>query len=94
MFVSHTKHTQQKINKSTSFAFDNMYYVNFIIKEQESVPWCGEIQNQRLEVLGNTFNLHSNSTCAQEVFSLNQFICVCSRENKRVSNTHIQTISF
>ena len=51
-----------KINGSTSFAIDNMYYVNFRIKEQESVPWCGEIQNQRSEVLGKTFNLHSNST--------------------------------
>ena len=31
MFVSHTKHTQQKINESTSFAIDNMYYVSFRI---------------------------------------------------------------
>ena len=31
MFVSHTKHTQQKINKYTSFAIDNMYYINFRI---------------------------------------------------------------
>ena len=29
MFVSHTKHTQWKFNGSTSFAIDNMYYVNF-----------------------------------------------------------------
>ena len=29
MFVSHTKHTQWKINGSISFAIDNMYYVNF-----------------------------------------------------------------
>ena len=71
MFVLHTKHMHQKINGSTSFAIDNMYYVNFKIQEQESVPWCGKIQNQRLEVLGNTFNLHSNSTYAQEVWSLN-----------------------
>ena len=81
---------QRKINRSISFAIDNMYYVNFRIQEQESVPWCGEIQKQRLEVLGNTFNLHSNSTYAQEIWSLNQFICVCLRESKRVSNTHIQ----
>ena len=40
--------------------------------KQESVPWCGEFQKQRLEVLGNTFNLNSNSTNAQEVWSLNQ----------------------
>ena len=30
-FVSHTKHRQQKINGSTSFAIGNMYYVNFNI---------------------------------------------------------------
>ena len=64
MFVSHTKHMQWKINRSTSFTIDNMYYVNFRIQEQDSVPWCGEFQKQRLEVLVNTFNLHSNSTNA------------------------------
>ena len=63
----HTKHTQQKINGSTSFVTDNMYHVNFRTLQQENVPWCSEIQNQRLEVLGNTLNLHSNSTFAQEV---------------------------
>ena len=31
MFVSHTKHTQWKINGSTLFAIDNMYYVNLKI---------------------------------------------------------------
>ena len=71
MFVSHTKHTQWKINGSTSFAINNMYYVNFRIQEQESVPWCGEFQKQRLEVLGNTFNFHSNSTYTQEVWYFN-----------------------
>ena len=29
MFVLHTKHMQRKINGSTLFAIDNMYYVNF-----------------------------------------------------------------
>ena len=43
MFVSHTKHTQQKINGSTSFAIDNMYYANLRIQEQISVPRCSEI---------------------------------------------------
>ena len=33
MFVSHTKYTQLKINKSTSFAIDNMYYISFRIQE-------------------------------------------------------------
>ena len=73
IFVSHTKLMQQKINGSTSFAIDNMYYVNFGIQEQESVPWYDEIQNQRLEALRNTLNLHFDSTCAQKVWSLNQF---------------------
>ena len=62
MFVSHTKHMQRKINVSTSFAIDNMYYVSFRIEEQENVLWCSEIQNKILELLGNTFNRHSNST--------------------------------
>ena len=70
MFVSHTKHTQRKINGSTSFGIDNMYYANFRVQEQVSVPWFNEIQNQRLEVLENTFNLHSNSTlCPRSVVS-------------------------
>ena len=51
-----------KKNGSTSLENDNMCYVSFRTREQECVPWCGEIQNQRSEVLGKTFNLHSNST--------------------------------
>ena len=47
-----------------------------------------------VEVLGNTFNLHFNSTYAQKVWSLNQFICMCLRENKRVTYTHIHTIFY
>jgi len=31
LFVSHIKHMQWKINGSTSFPIDNMYYVNFRI---------------------------------------------------------------
>ena len=49
MFVSHTKYTQRKISGSTSFAIDNMYYVNFRIQEQESVPWCGEFQKPKIK---------------------------------------------
>ena len=45
-------------NGSTSLENDNMCYVSFRIREQECVSWCGEIQNQRSEVLGKTFNLH------------------------------------
>ena len=52
----------EKKNGSTSLENDNMCYVSFRIREQECVPWCGEIQNQRSEVLRKTFNLHSNST--------------------------------
>ena len=39
---------QRKINRSTSFTIDNMYYVNFRIQEQESVPWCGEFQKPKI----------------------------------------------
>ena len=46
MVVSHTKHTQWKINESISFAIGNMYFVNFRIYEQESVSWCGEFQKK------------------------------------------------
>ena len=46
MFVLHITHTQRKINESASFAIDNMYYVNFRIYAQESVPWCGEFQDK------------------------------------------------
>ena len=49
-------------NGSTSLENDNICYVSFGIREEECVPWCGEIQYQRSEVLGKTFNLHSNST--------------------------------
>ena len=49
-------------NGSTSLENDNMCFVSFRIREQEYVPWCGEIQNQISEVLGKTFNLLSNST--------------------------------
>ena len=48
MFISHKKHTQRKINGSTSFAIDNMYYISFRIYKQESVHWCGEIQKQKI----------------------------------------------
>ena len=41
---------QRKKNGSTSLENDNMCYVSFKIREQECVPWCGEIQNQRSEV--------------------------------------------
>ena len=39
---------QRKINRSTSFTIDNMYYVNFRIQEQESVPWCGEFLKPKI----------------------------------------------
>ena len=53
---------QRKINGSTSFTIDNMCHISFWIREQENVPWSGENQNRRSEVLEKTFNLHSNST--------------------------------
>ena len=57
----HVLYVAEKLNGSTSLENDNMCYVSFIIREQECVPWCSKIQNQRSEVLGKTFNLHSNS---------------------------------
>ena len=50
---------------------DNMYYVIFKIREQDSVPWCGEIQNKRLEVLENTLIFTPIPLYAQEVWYLN-----------------------
>ena len=55
-------HSGSDKHGSILFIIDNMHYVILRIWEQDNVPWCGEIQNKRLEVLGNTFNLHSNST--------------------------------
>ena len=42
----------RKNNGSTSFAIDNMCYVNFRIWEQKSVPWCDEFQNKVCKHLG------------------------------------------
>ena len=60
--IPYKTHSGSNIHGSISFMIDNMHYVILRIWEQDSVPWCGEIQNKILEVLGNTFNLHSNST--------------------------------
>ena len=81
MFASHTKHTQRKINGSTSFAIDNRHYESFRIKEQESVPWCGEIQN-RMKKYSGTLSIYTPIPLdAQDVWSLNQFYV--SRENMK-----------
>ena len=56
-----------KINGSTSFVIDNMYYVSFWIWEQECIPWCAEIQNQRSEVLGKTLIFTPIPLNAQDV---------------------------
>ena len=55
---------QQKINGSTLFVIDNMYYVISKFKNKRAYFGVVKFKNQRLEVLGNTFNLHSNSTFA------------------------------
>ena len=82
------KHTQLKINGSTSFVIDNMYYVSFRIYEKESIPWCSEIQNRRPKVLGKTFNLHSNSTwCPRCVVSQS----VSKERIKSVQHSHKNT---
>ena len=62
-------------------------------KVLEKVFWTREctlvrwISKQRSNVLGKTFNLHSNFTNAQDVWSFNQLYVL---ERMRVSNTHIQ----
>ena len=68
--IPYKTHSGSDIHGSISFMIDNMHYVILRIWEQDSVSWCGEIQNKKLEVLGNTFNLHSNSTfCPRSVVS-------------------------
>ena len=68
--IPYKTHSGSNKHGSISFMIDNMHYMILRIWEQDSVPWCGEIQNKRLEVLGNTFNLHSNSTLRpRSVFS-------------------------
>ena len=59
--IPYKTHSESDKHGSISFMIDNMHYVILRIWEQDA-PWCSEIQNKRLEVLGNTFNLHSNST--------------------------------
>ena len=46
--IAYKTYAAEKINGSTSFAIDNMYYVSFKIWEQECVLWCGEIQNLKI----------------------------------------------
>ena len=60
MFVSYTRYMQWKINIFTSFAIDNIYHVNF--KNKKVYFGVVKFKNKILEVLENTFNLHSNST--------------------------------
>ena len=60
------------------------------VRTKESVPWYGEFQNQRSEVLENTFNLHFNSTCTQEVWSLNQlYVYILEKIIKCPTTTYI-----
>ena len=74
-----------KLNRSTSFTIYNMHYVNFRIQVWESIPWSGEFQKTKIETLVNTFNLHSNFTNAQEVWTLNWL----QMKNLRVTYTHL-----
>ena len=59
--IPYKTHSGSNKHGSISFMINYMHYVILRIWEQDA-PWCSEIQNKRLEVLGNTFNLHSNST--------------------------------
>ena len=84
--IPYKTHCGSDKHGSISFMIDNMHYVILRIWE-DSVPWCGEIQNKRLEVLGNNLIFTPIPLYAQEVWSLNQFL----RENNRVvslAHTH------
>ena len=60
-------------NGSTSLENDNMCYVSFRIREQECVPWCGEIQIKDQKFLGRLLIFTPIPLDAQDVWSLNQF---------------------
>ena len=62
---------QQKKNASTSLENDNMCYVSFRIREQECVPWCGEIQIKDQKFLGRLLIFTPIPLDAQDVWSLN-----------------------
>ena len=73
-FVGKIRCAQRKklINRSTSFAIDNKHYVSFRIREQESVPWCGGIQNfEDQTFLGRLSIFTPIPLDAQDVWSLN-----------------------
>ena len=71
---------QRKINGFTSFAIDNMHYVNFRIQEQESVPWCGEFQNEDYNHLG-TLLIFTPIPLTPKMCGLSISYMKCLREN-------------
>ena len=79
---------QCKINGSTPFAIDNMHYVNFRIQEQEGVPWYGEFQNKDRKHLGILL-IFTPIPLTPKMCGLSISYMKCSKENSRVSNTHI-----
>ena len=78
--ISYKTHNGSNKHRSTSFKKDNTQ--SWILESRiESVPWCNEIQKQNLRMpLINIPIPHY----AWEVWSLNQFTCMRSRENKSV----------
>ena len=79
-FVSHTKHTQRKNNGFTSFTIDNMYYVNFRIYEQESVPRYGEFKTKNQKYLGTLLIFTLISLVLKKCgLSINLYVCVQGR---------------
>ena len=86
--IQNTQRKQQKY-RSTFMRDDMLPWI--LEKRIESVPWCSEIQKQDLrKPLINIPIPHGT----QDVWSLNQFTHMCSRENKKLAYTHIHTISI
>ena len=69
--ISYKTHSGSNKRGSISFMMDNMHYVNLEFKNK--IVYLGAVKLKKkkwLYVLGNTFNLHSNSTlCPKSVVS-------------------------
>ena len=69
-FVGNMHIRSGKLNRSTSFTIYNMHYVNFRIQVERAYLEAVNFKT-KIKPLGYNFNLHSNSTNAQEVWTLN-----------------------
>ena len=65
------------------------FCISYKTHSESNKHGCNEIQNQDLRIPLIFISIPHG---AQEVWSLNQFTRMCSRENKRVAYSHIHTI--